>query len=424
MAVSSIEAKMMAPFLILMAIVVAVDGVLPAKSNCPTCCNWEKCCKFTTCGSCDLHCDLICPPCPNVTRIPEPNSRNRAEKESHDLLVGKLISQGSVRSKVLGEGARSQGEISNQIEEVTGKEIAESARQHVQPEDELQVGSLIEEYEKPPSDKTIHIRTQGRFRDVKRVSGKVLDENVQTGRYVDDPVQVLAELKARGEIIETVKAEIVAGDATDLNVVNLKEGTDVNDGPSIMERQLAVEIGTGPMIDRPREEKSVKCHMNGKGEDPKEITCKPGIKFCNYIDRNGIVTRNCGSGVGKWPRVRCIRTNWFTSCLCEGNNCNAGCTWDNCKRIAISRSIDSVPDKTILNCNANCKAKEEVANQTIKAQDIEKLTRQGVCDIKPCCCGDCYPCPYERIPELQKIIEEETRQNCCGHGCCECSQCG
>ena len=63
-----------------------------------------------------------------------------------------------------------------------GKEIAESARQHVQPEDELQVGSLIEEYEKPPSDKTIHIRTQGRFRDVKRVSGKVLDENVQSGR--------------------------------------------------------------------------------------------------------------------------------------------------------------------------------------------------------------------------------------------------
>ena len=31
MAVSSIEAKMMAPFLILMAIVVAVDGVLPGN---------------------------------------------------------------------------------------------------------------------------------------------------------------------------------------------------------------------------------------------------------------------------------------------------------------------------------------------------------------------------------------------------------
>ena len=63
-----------------------------------------------------------------------------------------------------------------------GKEIAESARQRVQPEDELQVGSLIEEYEKHPSDRQIHIGTNGRFLDVKRVSGKVLDENVQTGR--------------------------------------------------------------------------------------------------------------------------------------------------------------------------------------------------------------------------------------------------
>ena len=32
----------------------------------------------------------------------------------------------------------------------------------------------------------------------------------------------MAELKAQGEIIETVKAEIVAGDAADLNVVDMK----------------------------------------------------------------------------------------------------------------------------------------------------------------------------------------------------------
>ena len=63
-----------------------------------------------------------------------------------------------------------------------GVEIAESARQHVQPEDELQVGSLIEEYEKHPSDREIHIRTRGRWRDVKRVKGKVLDENVEIAR--------------------------------------------------------------------------------------------------------------------------------------------------------------------------------------------------------------------------------------------------
>ena len=32
----------------------------------------------------------------------------------------------------------------------------------------------------------------------------------------------MAELKAQGEIIETVKAEIVAGDAANLNVVDMK----------------------------------------------------------------------------------------------------------------------------------------------------------------------------------------------------------
>ena len=44
--------------------------------------------------------------------------------------------------------------------------------------------------------------------------------------------------------------------------------------------------------------------------------------------------------------------------------------------------------------------------EEIKTRVIERLSRQGVCDEKPCCCGDCYPCPYELIPELQKIIEE------------------
>ena len=96
--------------------------------------------------------------------------------------------------------------------------------------------------------------------------------------------------------------------------------------------------------------------MNEKGAEPKEETCPPGTKYCNYIDRNGVVTRNCSSGLGVWPRVRCTRASWFTSCLCEGDNCNADCTWSNCTKIAISRSIDSVPDKTMLNCNANCKA--------------------------------------------------------------------
>ena len=38
--------------------------------------------------------------------------------DSNNLLVGKLISQGSVRSEVLGEGTRSQEVKPDQIEEV------------------------------------------------------------------------------------------------------------------------------------------------------------------------------------------------------------------------------------------------------------------------------------------------------------------
>ena len=35
-------------------------------------------------------------------------------------------------------------------------------------------------------------------------------------------MKVLGELKSKGEIIETVEGDIVAGDAVDLNVINMK----------------------------------------------------------------------------------------------------------------------------------------------------------------------------------------------------------
>ena len=40
--------------------------------------------------------------------------------------------------------------------------------------------------------------------------------------YVPNPVKTLAELKQKGEVIETVAAEIVAGDAGDLDVISMK----------------------------------------------------------------------------------------------------------------------------------------------------------------------------------------------------------
>ena len=63
-----------------------------------------------------------------------------------------------------------------------GQEIAESAIQHVQPENDLEVGSLIEEFDRHPTDKqmvSLVSKTGGSF---ERAHGKILDENVQTGR--------------------------------------------------------------------------------------------------------------------------------------------------------------------------------------------------------------------------------------------------
>merc|ERR1712112_490040 len=49
--------------------------------------------------------------------------------------------------------------------------------------------------------------------------------------------------------------------------------------------------------------------------------------------------------------------------------------------------------------------KGPISTNTEKAREIEELARQGVCDIKPCCCDDCYPCDYERISEARELAE-------------------
>merc|ERR1712126_747626 len=58
---------------------------------------------------------------------------------------------------------------------------------------------------------------------ISRARGKVLDEDVQSGRAVPNPIKVLGEIKARGGDIETVQGEIVAGDAGDIDVISMKE---------------------------------------------------------------------------------------------------------------------------------------------------------------------------------------------------------
>merc|ERR1712135_250244 len=171
----------------------------------------------------------------SVGRIDAGDARAAGRIEgSNSLLMGKLIGQGAIRSEVVGS-ARQQGVGPSEIEEVKGREVAESARQHVDPQDELQIGRKIKEYPQNPQDAQVRMDI-GSARGghggpsapmmtgpISRARGKVLDEDVQSGRAVPNPIKVLGEIKARGGDIETVQGEIVAGDAGDIDVISMKE---------------------------------------------------------------------------------------------------------------------------------------------------------------------------------------------------------
>merc|ERR1719334_557217 len=118
--------------------------------------------------------------------------------------MGKLISQGASRSEVVG-AARLEGGSDSQIEEVKGREIAESARQDVEPENDLEIGH----------------KTREKWVPVERKQGKIVDPNVKAGKVVPDPVKVLSEIKANGGDIDTVEGEIVAGDAGEVPAIRM-----------------------------------------------------------------------------------------------------------------------------------------------------------------------------------------------------------
>jgi len=202
------------------------------------------------CLPCDGGCSKdqpSCPPCMSGCGCPKglvksPTDHTKCiwpedcpPTDSDELLIGKLISQGSSRSELVG-AARQQGVGPSQIEEVKGKEVAESSRQHVEPQNELAIGTKIKEYQQNPLDAQVRMDIGGTGRmapivHVPRAHGKVLDNDVKTGKYVPNPIKVLGEIKARGGDIETVEGEVVAGDAGDVDVVSLKESETLSRSP-------------------------------------------------------------------------------------------------------------------------------------------------------------------------------------------------
>merc|ERR1712136_221085 len=91
-----------------------------------------------------------------VGRIDAGDARASGIEGSNSLLMGKLIGQGAIRSEVVGS-ARQQGVGPSEIEEVKGREVAESARQHVDPQDELQIGRKIKECQQNPQDAQVRM---------------------------------------------------------------------------------------------------------------------------------------------------------------------------------------------------------------------------------------------------------------------------
>jgi len=224
MDVSSIDAKMMLAFLSLMIISLVTDGqpslgMNPRKPHRP-CTTTQQCIFrygmrwFCRGGSCE--------------RRPgnETMRNSNLARDSNSLLIGSLISQGPSKSDLVGE-ARTKGVSFNEMEEVKGREVAESSRQHVDPQDELEMGRKIKEYQQNPQDAQVRMDIGGSGRmmsgPIPRARGKVLDDNVQTGIYVPNPIKVLGEIKAKGGDIETVQGEVVAGNAVDIDVVSIKE---------------------------------------------------------------------------------------------------------------------------------------------------------------------------------------------------------
>merc|ERR1719167_874731 len=92
----------------------------------------------------------------SVGRIDAGDARASGIEGSNSLLMGKLIGQGAIRSEVVGS-ARQQGVGPSEIEEGKGREVAESARQHVDPQDELQIGRKIKEYQQNPQDAQVRM---------------------------------------------------------------------------------------------------------------------------------------------------------------------------------------------------------------------------------------------------------------------------
>jgi len=170
----------------------------------------------------------------------------RAEQLEHGTLIkefpqGRPPQENAVHNAILASGD-DHGRNHPNIERVEGSLVAKDQPEKINPKEKLETGSLVGKFEQPPQRQEVQraIARSGRgtprmMGDVEKVSGNVLDEDVQKGTYVPNPTKVLSELlydpkhldelqahSRHGEhVLDVVEGEVVAGDPTTLDVVDV-----------------------------------------------------------------------------------------------------------------------------------------------------------------------------------------------------------
>jgi len=223
------------------------------------------------------------------------------------LLRGELVRQGSNKQDVLGASRHSdQNNPLDSIEEVQGTEIAKDEIQKIEPRATLDVGKEIKTFQSLPTDSAMsRLLGPNGFKDLKVSKGHVLADNIETSRYISNPTETLAELKAKGQSIPQVHGRIIAGDPAELIMISIAasaeakahalgctcsgwcrnrcghplcrncrrstETSDNKDGPTVSQGSPTIVQPS----ETPKQENSLKCHVNEKGGEPKEVTCQP-----------------------------------------------------------------------------------------------------------------------------------------------------
>merc|ERR1711934_965308 len=98
----------------------------------------------------------------------------------------------------------------------TEMDIGQAGKLPINPENELETGKLLAEYEKSeisqiPSAPNLEV-----------AKGSILDNDLKTARYVANPEKALAQILSEGEAIPEIKqGKIIAGDPAELDVLTL-----------------------------------------------------------------------------------------------------------------------------------------------------------------------------------------------------------